>query len=282
MTAPEPPLPQPGNQVVPVNDLPRDGPITRNLPTPARALAIGAHPDDIEFGCGATLAKWAAAGCTLQLLVLTDGSKGTWDPERDQASLVAARQDEQREALSRLGGGDVAFLGRPDGELRNGVGEQWEVSRWIRSVRPDVVLGHDPWRRYRLHPDHRNAGFLVTDSIVAARDPLFFSDQDLAPHRPHALLLWEADVPNHVEEVADELAVKVHALLAHRSQFETTHGIRVTTPATASTGTPSSAVPSHDREDTSAFTNRIRRQLQEHGALGGFPLGEAFHLMTDI
>ena len=93
----------------------------------------------------------------------------------------------------------MAFLGWPDGELRNGVREQWEVCRWIRSVRPDVILGHDPWRRYRLHPDHRNAGFLVTDSIVAARDPLFFADQELPPHRPRSLLLWEADLPNHVE-----------------------------------------------------------------------------------
>ena len=96
------------------------------------------------------------------------------------------------------------------------------------------------------------------------------------------MLLWEADVPNHVEEITEELAVKVHALLAHQSQYETTHGIRVTTPATASTATPTSAVPFHDRENTSAFTDRIRRQLQEHGTFGGFPLGEAFHLMTDI
>ncbi len=51
------------NVVVPVNDLPHDGSITHNLVTPNIALAIGAHPDDIEFGCGATLAKWAAAGC---------------------------------------------------------------------------------------------------------------------------------------------------------------------------------------------------------------------------
>ena len=58
-----------------------------DLPVPARALAIGAHPDDIEFGCGATLAKWAAAGCDINHLVLTDGSKGTWDPAADTGAL---------------------------------------------------------------------------------------------------------------------------------------------------------------------------------------------------
>ena len=73
----------------------------------------------------------------------------------------------------------------------------------IRELRPDVVLGHDPWKRYRLHPDHRNAGLLVCDAIVAARDPHFLPEHGLAPHRPSALLLWEADEPNHVEDVSD-------------------------------------------------------------------------------
>jgi LmbE family N-acetylglucosaminyl deacetylase len=172
-----PPVSRSVHRAVNVNDLPREGAVTIDLPVPTRVLAVGAHPDDIELGCGGTLAKWIAAGAEIHLLVLTDGGKGSWDPERDLASLVAARQNEQREAARRLGTLDVGFLGSPDGELRNGVREQWEVSRWIRSVRPDVVLGHDPWRRYRLHPDHRNAGFILTDSIVAARDPLFFRDQ---------------------------------------------------------------------------------------------------------
>jgi LmbE family N-acetylglucosaminyl deacetylase len=142
------------------------------LPPPAVALAIGAHPDDIEFGCGGTLAKWAAGGCRIHHLVCTDGSKGSWDADEDPARLVAARQDEQREASRRLGGdGAVVFLGWTDGELEAGLRQRWEIAYWIRRIRPEVVLGHDPWRRYRLHPDHRNAGFLATDGIVAARGP---------------------------------------------------------------------------------------------------------------
>ena len=77
-------------------------PLTFDLPTPASALAIAAHPDDIEFGAGATLAKWAAAGCVVHSLVCTDGSKGTWDPSADTHALVAVRQEEQREAARRL------------------------------------------------------------------------------------------------------------------------------------------------------------------------------------
>jgi LmbE family N-acetylglucosaminyl deacetylase len=254
--------------VAPFGELQRFGPVTTNLEIPERALAIGAHPDDIEIGCGGTLAKWAAAGCTIHHLVLTDGSKGTWDPTRDVASLVATRQEEQREAARRLGGGAVGFLGRPDGELRNTIREQWEVSRWIRQVAPDVVLGHDPWRRYRLHPDHRNAGFVVTDALVAARDPLFFTDQELPPHRPAALLLFEADVANHVEDVAGFEERKIHALLAHESQYETTLGID----EPVRTGRVDPADGSTER-----FAEGIRARLAEHGEIGGFALGESFH-----
>ena len=264
-------------RVVAVNDLPGNGPLTVDLAIPSRALAVGAHPDDIELGAGGTLAKWAAAGCEVRFLVLTDGSKGTWDRDRDQASLVADRQAEQREAARRLGAHEVGFLGMPDGELRNGVHEQWEVCRWIRSVRPDVVLGHDPWRRYRLHPDHRNAGFILTDSIVAARDPLFFTEQDLPPHRPRALLLWEADVTNHVEDVTGYAATKTRALLAHRSQYETTLGISEgdNEPDPGISGGPCPA-------SAGAFAARVSEQLADHGRIGGVAHGECFHLVVDL
>jgi LmbE family N-acetylglucosaminyl deacetylase len=252
-------------RAVPVNELPARGAMSIDLATPTTALAIGAHPDDIEFGCGATLAKWSSRGTTIHHLVLTDGSKGSWDPGRDEVALIARRQEEQRRAATVLGGGDVEFLGRTDGELRNGTREQWGVSRWIRTIRPDVVLGHDPWRRYRLHPDHRNAGFIVTDAIVAARDPHFFSEQNLAPHRPSALLLWEADEPNHVEDVSEFVETKIAALMAHESQFESTMGIEEGASA-----------------EFDAFAHRLHEQLREHGRLAGLPYGESFHLLTEI
>ena len=92
---------------------------TVDVPVPGRALAIGAHPDDIEFGCGATLAKWAAAGCEASLLVCTDGSKGTWDANADIAALVERRQAEQSEASRRLGAPvKCAFLERWTGSWR--------------------------------------------------------------------------------------------------------------------------------------------------------------------
>lgn len=242
-------------------------PLTTNLPVPPRALAIGAHPDDIEFGAGATLAKWAAAGCEIFHLVCTDGSKGSWDPGEDQARLVATRQEEQRAASRALGGkGDCIFLGWPDGELESGLRQRWEVAYWIRRCRPDVVLGHDPWRRYRLHPDHRNAGFLATDGIVAARDPHFFPEQNLPHHRPTTLLLWEADDPDHVEDAVGYVDRKVAALLAHVSQLRSTMHIE----------DPSS------REEVSGFRQRIEGRLSEHGSPAGLRAGEAFRAIRDL
>jgi LmbE family N-acetylglucosaminyl deacetylase len=236
----------------------RDG-VTVDLPVPGRALAIGAHPDDIDFGCGATLAKWAAAGCDVTELVLTDGSKGSWDPKADRSALVALRQEEQRAAAAALGAATVVFSNHVDGELSSGLVERADVCRVIRQVRPDVVLGHDPWKRYRLHPDHRHAGFLAVEGVVAARDPHFFPDQDLEPHRPACLLLWEADVVDHLESIAASLPAKLEALLAHRSQWESTMGIGA------------------DRDaGRQAFETRIRERAAEAGAAGGLPLAEPF------
>ncbi|MBJ7514300.1 MAG: PIG-L family deacetylase, partial [Acidimicrobiia bacterium] len=126
----------------------------KQLDTPSSALAIGSHPDDIEFGAGATLARWAENGCDVHLLVLTDGSKGSWDGAANLEALVATREREAKAAADRLGAKSLTLLGYPDGELQSGMPEREAVCRVIRSTRPQVLLGHDPWRRYRLHPDH--------------------------------------------------------------------------------------------------------------------------------
>jgi LmbE family N-acetylglucosaminyl deacetylase len=259
-----------------------------DLPTPRVALAVGAHPDDVEFGCGATLAKWAAAGCVVHHVVCTDGSKGTWDVDADTAALARRRQVEQRIAARRLAGadddddrvpGDVRFLGAVDGDLAGdptgdptgdpgGGGRRWrdEIALAIRELRPDVVLGHDPWKRYRLHPDHRAAGFLVCDAVVAARDPHFLRHQLVAGithHRPTALLLWEADEPNHAEHVEGWVDRKIHALEAHVSQFESTmHAV--------------------DADQLDDFRRRVAERLAGLGtSLGTGPV-EVFRLLTDL
>lgn len=233
-----------------------------DLPIPARALAIAAHPDDIEFGCGATLAKWSEAGTTCHLLVCTDGRKGTWDVDADTTALVERRQGEQRAAARRLGAtGEVRFLEVEDGELDHGVGRRSEVARIIRELTPDVVLGHDPWRRWRLHPDHRAAGFLTIDAIVAARDPHYHRDHSIPHHRPDHLLLFECEEPDLSESVEPRhVEAKVQALLAHESQFETTMVIDA----------------DDDGTQADAFRARIEAQARRCGRLAGVDLAEAF------
>ena len=242
-------------------------PASRDLPTPGVALAIGAHPDDVEFQCGATLAKWAADGCVVHHLILTDGSKGTWDPDEDIPALVQARVVEQQAAAKALGAtGQVIMLDNVDGELASGLAERERVSYWIRALQPDVVLGHDPWKRYRLHPDHRHAGWLTVDGIIAARDPFFFPDQGVAPHRPSTLLLFEADEPDHLEDIVGFEATKIAALLEHRSQFVTTMYI----------------TDENAGEELQAFRDRIFDQMRANGAPAGIDLAESFKLVTDV
>ncbi len=245
--------------------------ITTDMSVPGSVLAIGAHPDDIELGCGGTLAKWASAGSTIDYLVMTDGSKGTWDPSLTPHDLAKIRYEEQMEAAHRLSADSVQRIHRLkaiDGELAYNRGHQRAVCKIIRSIRPDVIIGHDPWRRYRLHPDHRNAGFITIDAVVAARDHSFFPDTPSGPHRPQALLLFEADQPNHVEGISEHLGTKASALLAHRSQIESTFGIPHDMP--------------HDRAED-CLMEIIKHYASLHAQLtNNVSYGEAFHLITDL
>ena len=248
-------------------------PITANLPQPQRVLAIGAHPDDVDFCCGSTLAKWAAAGAEISILVCTDGSKGTWDPNADVEMLIARRQAEQREAASRLGAtGEVVFLGWPDGELESTLIQRSQVALWIRRLRPDIVLGHDPWRPYRLHPDHRHAGWLVVEGVVAARDPKFFPEHQIAHHRPESLLLFEAAAPDHYETVDGFFEPKLAALLAHGSQFETTMKAEG---SAEGTGEISGA-------ELQEFRTRLEAKVNAAGTAAGVNQAEVFKLIDDL
>lgn len=237
-----------------------------DLPVPSRVLAVGAHPDDVEFGAAGTLAKWADAGADVTIAVVTDGSKGTWDPAADPTALVTTRRAEQRAAADVLGASRVRFGEHVDGELEYSMDLRAEMCRWIREVRPDVVLTHDPWQRYQLHPDHRVTGLAVVDGVVAARDHHFFPGQaasGLAPHRPAALLLWSADEANHWEDVSATLGRKIDALLRHESQSTTTLG-----------GAAS------DQEAHRAFAERVAAHAAAAGSIPGLAAAEAFRRLT--
>jgi LmbE family N-acetylglucosaminyl deacetylase len=188
-----------------------------------RALALGAHPDDVELQAGGTLAAWAARGVHVELACFTAGEKGSPDPGTDPAELARVRRAEASAAAATLGAaGPVHFLGAVDGELEATMALRLAVARLVRTVRPDVVLGHDPWRRWLLHPDHRAAGVLTVDGVVAARDPLYapgLGAEGLAAHRPHTVLLFGTDTPDELVEVTDTIGAKLASLRAHASQI---------------------------------------------------------------
>jgi LmbE family N-acetylglucosaminyl deacetylase len=188
-----------------------------------RVLAFGAHPDDVELQAGGTVAGWAARGAHIEVACFTAGEKGSAAPAPDPAALARVRRAEATAAALALGAeGPVHFLGAVDGELEVTMALRLAVARLVRTVRPDVVLGHDPWRRWLLHPDHRAAGLLTVDGVVAARDPLYapaLAAEGLAAHRPHTVLLFGTDAPDELVDVTATIDAKLASLRAHASQL---------------------------------------------------------------
>jgi LmbE family N-acetylglucosaminyl deacetylase len=218
------------------------------------ALAFGAHPDDVELQAGGTLAAWSRQGVRVELACLTSGEKGSHDPAADPDQIGRVRREEAMAAGGVLGAGGVSFLGATDGELEPTLALRVAVARLVRQVRPDVVLGHDPWRRWLLHPDHRAAGLLTVDGVVAARDPLYapeLASEGLPAHRPHSILLFGTDAPDEVVDISATIDAKLAALRCHASQIG----------------------------DHADLARRVRTWNAAIGADFGLPLAEAFHLL---
>lgn len=202
--------------------------MTKNIPTPKRALAVFAHPDDMDFSSAGTMAKWAARGSDITYLVCTDGGKGSEDPAMTPQRLAAIRKQEQRDAAAILGVRDVLFLGHRDGELVANLALKEEIVRVIRTVRPDAVVTLDPAFLYSLkrgfvnHPDHRAAAAAAVDAVFPlARDRLNFPQHEkkgLMPHKTKTLLLVSFDEPTHLEDISATMDKKLTALAAHKSQ----------------------------------------------------------------
>ena len=214
-------------------------------------MIIFAHPDDAEGNCGGTTAKWAREGRVVQYIVLTNGDKGSWDLSMTSERLAEIREREQRAAAKILGVSGVTFLGVPDGELEPSQPLRKEVTRVIRQHQPTVVFTHDPWKSYQTHPDHRAAGFLAMDAIVAARDHLFYPDQlalGLSPCRVKAVYLFGTGSPDFWVDISETIEIKLQAVICHESQ-----GL---------------AAPQ--------VQDRIRNRALEVGKIGGFAYGEAF------
>ena len=188
----------------------------------SRVMVVVAHPDDAEFSCAGTVARFARDGKHVVFVLCTSGDKGTSRRDISRAELAAMREAEQLEASRRLGVGETVFLRLGDGELVPDLNFREKVVREIRRHRPDIVITHDPFRPYALHPDHRAVGITTVDSVYpTARDPLYFPqhlEENLEPHKVAGLWLYGSEVPDHYVDITETLADKVYALKAHESQ----------------------------------------------------------------
>ena len=188
---------------------------------PAKVMVIAAHPDDAEFACGGTVAKWAREGSEIRYLVCTSGNKGSKDLHMTPHRLAEIREREQEAAAKVLGVKEIIFLRHDDGEWEANLASRAEIAMLIRHFQPSTVITHDPWRLYQIHPDHRATGLTVIDSIVAARDHLFFPEFmaiGLQAHITSQILLFSTDHPDFFVDVADTITLKLRALAKHKSQ----------------------------------------------------------------
>lgn len=197
---------------------------------PTRALVISPHPDDAEFGCSGTVAKWTAQGTEVVYVLCTNGDKGSDDPGMTSERLAVVREEEQLKAAGTLGVKEVVFLRHPDGELEDNREFRGELVREIRRHRPEVVLCTEPFRRRGyMHRDHRICGQVTLDaSFPYARDRLHFPDHArgaLQPHKAATLLMWGTDEPDTFIDIKGTLEIKIKALLCHASQMNPQHDI---------------------------------------------------------
>lgn len=201
-----------------------DPPTVRNGPV----IAVFAHPDDAEIAAGGVLAKWAAAGREVHLLILTNGDRGSSDPQRDRTELARVRLAETEAAAAVLGLASARILSTHDGELENHPAVRGAVVRRIREVRAETLLSCDPTSvffedRYYNHSDHRTAGMVALDAAFpGSGNPHFFSEQlgeGLEVQDVNDVWLGWTNEPNHTEDVTVFFQTKIDALAEHASQL---------------------------------------------------------------
>jgi LmbE family N-acetylglucosaminyl deacetylase len=213
---------------------------------PERALAVFAHPDDPEVACGGTLARWAAGGAEVRLVVVNAGDKGAVERipdgslrsraggagvasggptgDADPDALTELRAGEVRAAAEVLGLAGVDLLGLPDGEVCNDLDLRGRLVELVRRHRPDVVICPDPTAvffgdTYVNHRDHREVGWSTVDAVApAAANPLYFPEAG-EPHQPTTLLLSGTFSPDAWVDVTDVIETKIRAVACHESRM---------------------------------------------------------------
>lgn len=200
-----------------------------NSAEPIRILGIFAHPDDAEFMCGGSAARWADEGAEITYCIVTNGAAGSNDPKQDLADLVRTRADEQRAACAVLGVKQVLFLGYADGSLQPTIELRRDLTRLIRQLKPHRVVISDPTAilygdDYINHPDHRAAAEAGLYAVFPSAEtrPIFpeLLAEGFEPHRVRELYISGTEKPNTYVDISSTLDRKIEALRCHKSQLD--------------------------------------------------------------
>lgn len=196
----------------------------------SRAMVVMAHPDDAEYSCSGTVAKWTSMGWEVVYVLCTDGSKGSDEPGMTTEKLAAIRKQEQLDAAKILGLKDVVFLNYPDSYLTPSLELRKDIARAIRVHRPDILICPNPTRSfdnnfYVGHPDHMAAGeAALAAAYPTSRDRLTYPDLikvGLEPHKVREVWITMGAGANHwVELTEEDLKTSLKALKAHTSQVD--------------------------------------------------------------
>jgi LmbE family N-acetylglucosaminyl deacetylase len=197
---------------------------------PKRAMVIVAHPDDIEFSCAGTVARWVREGAQVCYVLCTSGDVGIAQPGMTKARAAEIREAEQREAAAIIGVQEVVFLREPDGMLEATLTLRKKLVREIRRFKPDAVICGDPqalWagENYINHPDHRAAALAALDAIFpAAGQPNLFeelAEEGLSAHKVYKVFVmaWDRGENYTYVDISSTIDLKIAALKAHKSQM---------------------------------------------------------------
>ncbi len=222
-----------------------------------RALVVMAHPDDIEFTCGGTVAQLSDDGWDVTFCLVTSGDKGTKDPKLGPADLGALREAEQEAAAAELGIRSCIFLRVPDGHVEDGSEFRGQMVRVLREVRPELLITWDGYRGFN-HRDHRTVGIAALDAAFPlARNANSYAEQvavGVEPVRVNTVLLAGSNEPNFFVDVSAQQGRRIDALLRHASQ-----------------------VQAPNREE---MEKRMQRRSQTAARAGRVPWAESFRRLT--
>ena len=194
-----------------------------------RILVVVAHPDDCDFGCAASTAKWTSEGRTVSYCIVTDGDAGGSDRSVSRTDMARIRREEQTAAGAAVGVTDITFLACPDGRLTPSIELRRDISRVIRQKQPQRVVTQSPernWARiFASHPDHLAAGEAALCAVYPdARNPFahpeLLNDEGLEPWSVDEVYLMAAAKGDVVVDVTDSFERKLAALKCHRSQYD--------------------------------------------------------------